>query len=247
MSAIGKLKTLLGLDSVSALYALAVDENGYLMLSFPGQAGGGTKRNPVGDLISPVGISPSGLLKNLQVDAGGNLIITLLGGTANQIVKSDGTDAEWDDLLDIINALKLNARARVYNGSDIATASGVWKFLTFGSERYDTDAIHSVVSDTNQLVCKTAGNYSISGGAAFEANAVGIRQLTIRINGSTYIALNRQQATTGAEEDHLSIETKYDLAVNDYAELGAYQASGGALDIKAYGNWSPEFMMTRIG
>jgi len=109
MSVKGLLATLLGLDASGIPYALAVDENGYVRASLPGQAGGGTKRNPKGLLINPVGFSPTGVIKNFQVDAGGNLIITLIGGTANHIIKSDGTDAEWDALADVIKAAILTA------------------------------------------------------------------------------------------------------------------------------------------
>jgi hypothetical protein len=42
------------------------------------------------------------------------------------------------------------------------------------------------------------------------------------------------------------LATVYDLSVNDYVELQAYQNSGENLDILALGNHSPEFMMVRV-
>ncbi|GAI45580.1 unnamed protein product, partial [marine sediment metagenome] len=41
--------------------------------------------------------------------------------------------------------------------------------------------------------------------------------------------------------------TIYDLSVGDYVELLAFQTSGDVLDVSYAGNYSPEFMMHRIG
>ena len=50
-----------------------------------------------------------------------------------------------------------------------------------------------------------------------------------------------------AAVEDMSISTEYSLAVNDYVELVVYQSSGGALDVNAAANYSPEFGMTFQG
>lgn len=241
----GLLATLLGLDASGDPYALALSEDGYLRASLPGQAGGGTKHNPKGLLICPVGFTPSGLLKNLQVDAGGNLIATLIGGSANQIIKSDGTDAEWDDLLDIITALKLNAGARVYYDDVKVLTTGVWTSIPLNVEVYDTDDIHDNVTNNTRLTCKTAGKYAISGGGVMEGHATGIRYIAVRHNNTTWIAVDDRIGIISG--NNILINTQYDLAVNDYVELYMMQNSGGDLDIWQTDVLSPSFMMQRIG
>ncbi len=51
----------------------------------------------------------------------------------------------------------------------------------------------------------------------------------------------------GAFDHPMSITADYDMAQNDYAELIAWQGSGGALNVSVTGNYSPEFSMERIG
>ena len=136
--------------------------------------------------------------------------------------------------------------ARVYNSANIPIAtSGSWQALTFNSERYDNDAIHSTSSDTDKLVCKTAGVYAITGHVAFDGNSTGIRAVEIRV-GSTTIAQQLQTATSASFWPSFSIATQYKLAVDNYVQLRAYQSSGGSLSVLAYGNFSPEFAMAKI-
>lgn len=45
----------------------------------------------------------------------------------------------------------------------------------------------------------------------------------------------------------LSIGTVYDMSANDYVEVVVLQTSGGALNLEAQANHSPEFSAVRIG
>lgn len=136
--------------------------------------------------------------------------------------------------------------ARVYNSANISIPNNAATALTFNSERWDTDGIHSTTTNTGRLTCVTAGIYSIFGHIRFAANATGIRSVFIRLNGTTIIGsqLNHQSSAAIAE---LSIVTHYVLAVGNYVELMVYQNSGGALSVDAVGNSSPEFGMTYLG
>ena len=45
----------------------------------------------------------------------------------------------------------------------------------------------------------------------------------------------------------MEFTTIYELAVNDYVQMGVYQDSGGNLNLNAVGVYSPAFMMEYIG
>ncbi len=135
--------------------------------------------------------------------------------------------------------------ARVYNSTNIAIPHNTDTVLTFNSERYDTDSIHSTTSNTSRLVCKTPGVYSITGHVRWLANATGDRVLDIIYNGVKVIARIRRDAMSASFS--ISIATQMALSVNDYVELRVNQRSGGDLNVLASAMFSPEFTMTWLG
>ena len=66
--------------------------------------------------------------------------------------------------------------ARVYNNADLTIPTASWTNLTFNSEDFDTDTIHDTSTNTDRLICKTAGVYLAVFNARFDANAAGERQ-----------------------------------------------------------------------
>ena len=136
--------------------------------------------------------------------------------------------------------------ARVYNSAVQAIPNTTWTALTFDSERYDTDAIHSLSSNTDRLTCKTAGKYLIHGQVSIEANADPQRYLRIYLNGTTKLAQLSLQVVILANV-LFSITTVYELAVNDYVTLEIYQDSGVELDSIVNVGYTPEFTMQLVG
>jgi len=135
---------------------------------------------------------------------------------------------------------------RVYNSTAIPlSTSGTWYNLTFNSERFDTDNIHSTASNTDRLTCSTAGVYLIIGSVRFASNANGDRLLSIVLNGTTTLAMETTRAASG-NPTTMTVSAIYQLNVGDYVTLSAQQTSGGSLNIEAAGNYSPEFMMVRL-
>lgn len=137
--------------------------------------------------------------------------------------------------------------ARAYNDASISVANTTWVALTFNSERFDTDGIHSTATNTGRLTCRTKGIYAISGTFDFAANGTGQRRTHIRLNGSTYIAGDTCEGNASLSAI-LNPSTQYSLGVGDYVELMAYQNSGGALNVSNSGAnyFSPEFMMAKV-
>lgn len=136
---------------------------------------------------------------------------------------------------------------RVYNSGNISVVTGgSGTALTFDSERWDTDGMHSTSSNTGRITATRAGQYIITAHVRFAANGTGARSLLIRLNGTTFIANAFYPAVAGGDNTDVSVATLYQLAASDYVEVVAYQSSGGALNALASGNFSPEFAIARI-
>lgn len=138
--------------------------------------------------------------------------------------------------------------ARVHNSANQSIADATETALTFNTERYDTDAFHSTVSNTSRLTAPFAGLYLVGGNVRFTANATGRRALSIRLGGATNLA-NVQLDAASADLDacDMAITTAYVLAATNYVELTVYQNSTGTLDVVAAGNFSPEFWIAYLG
>ena len=210
-------------------------------------------------ILSLAAASASNFLSNLfggtiSHTTGLNQIINDLVETETKLGTGSSTptdDASLEGTGVGTSAWVRNARARVYNNANISVANAPSPFqvLTFNSERYDNDAIHDTVTNNSRLTCKTAGVYSIAGHVFFAGNGTGQRGLQIRVTGTTnaVIASDMRPNTSAGIGTQVSVATQYELAVNDYVELLAYQDSGGPLNILTQANYSPEFEMARIG
>lgn len=135
--------------------------------------------------------------------------------------------------------------ARAYHSVTQSIADNTWTAVVLNSERWDTDAIHDTSTNNSRCTAKTAGKYIISGHLSWPGNATGVRHAAIKLNGSTFLAIQEAPAD-GTEAVQVSTATVYDLAVNDYLELFAMQNSGGALNIEANGNYSAELSISKV-
>ena len=137
--------------------------------------------------------------------------------------------------------------ARVYNDANISINANTTTALTFNQERFDTDTIHDTGSNTNRLTATTAGVYSIWGQANWAAHATGYRGVQLTLNGTTAIADTLINASAVPNNTpHQFVSTIYELSATDYIELDVYQNSGGALNVTANANFSPEFSMVKV-
>lgn len=186
----------------------------------------------------------------------GSAVVTLPGVTST-LASLAGTETFTNKSIDAaqltgtIDRARLPAAiaARVYNNAVQSISNSTWTILTFNSERWDTDIIHDTSTDTDRLVCKTAGTYLIQGHVSFASNATGMRYVGISLNsaaGLGFISPPEPKAGVSGNETAFTVATTYQLAVNDYVTLQVHQGSGGSLNTVANSSYSPEFMMTRI-
>lgn len=137
--------------------------------------------------------------------------------------------------------------ARVYNSTDIPIPSGVTTVLTFDSERWDTDGIHS--PGGSRLTAPTAGKYFIYGHIRWQVSGAGTyRIVDVRVTG---LAGNAIVASAGApiasaEGLDQNVATHFELQAGEFVEFLAGQDSGGSLNITAVQKNSPEFGMVKL-
>lgn len=179
----------------------------------------------------------SGLRAYKSSTSGGLPVITIDDGAGGSVIVS---------VTGKVYSTTIGCRA--YHNVNQSVANNTYTALALNSERWDSDAFHSTASNTSRLTVPTGlgGKYLIFGHAQFESNNAGLRELVVRLNGGTFLAV--WDAVPNASFGHsMSIATVYDLAAADYAELWAYQNSGGALNVNTAGNYSAEFGMVRLG
>jgi hypothetical protein len=173
------------------------------------------------------------------------LIAALSSGSAGQLLSATSSSAvAW--------ATALAPSVRVYHDANQAITTGVSTALSFNTERFDTasgaaDTQHDTVTNNSRLTCRYAGNYLIVASVGWNAVAAGTyRQVAIRMNGATTLAYTTGPPTSAGICDQV-VTTMYTLAVNDYVQCFVAHDRGSNLDINAAGNYSPEFMMVKVG
>lgn len=137
---------------------------------------------------------------------------------------------------------------RVYNSGSQSINNTTLTALTFDSELYDDDTMHSTVSNTSRITMTTAGRYHVGATVTFDANATGSRIVLLRLNGTTYFAKDRHMTvTTGSTTTSATVSSDYNFSATDYVEVIVYQDSGGALNVLNSGADVTGFWAHRIG
>lgn len=147
----------------------------------------------------------------------------------------------------VLGGVSVNVGARVYNNASLLITTTFYTVLTFNSERYDTDEIHSMTTNPGRLTAKTPGVYAMHGQVIWASGSGTRRLLRIRYNGVTPIAEVEDQVVGGGAGTLQLVSCLYYLSANDYIELLVYQNTGGNLNVDVWPNQSPEFAMQLIG
>lgn len=160
-----------------------------------------------------------------------------------------GTPAsEKATVANVVAAGMVDIGARVYNSGAITLTTGATTALTFDSESYDTDTIHSTVANQSRLTATTAGKYLIWGNVSFAANSAGVRIVKVQLNGATDIHKVRvEPVDLATHPTEIAVCCEYSLSAADYVELYAFQNSGGNLDVEQNTDWTPVFGMRKVG
>ena len=109
--------------------------------------------------------------------------------------------------------------------------------VTFNSELYDTNSMHSTTSNTERINIKSSGYYMIIGQCRFEyGSAVGCRTMTIFDSDGNAICNGEIQASPAGHVTSFTASQVYFLTSGKYVYMRVYQDSGGALDLRGGAN-----------
>ena len=138
--------------------------------------------------------------------------------------------------------------ARVFRNAVAIIGSVAWPptYITFTGERWDIGNLW-IIGTPTRLTCHTGGKYQISWSIEWAANAAGRRTAIIMLNGATLINADSRPNLGAADVVAMSGTTVWDMAVNDFVELGVIQTSGGNLNVLSVASYTAEFMMVRVG
>lgn len=110
------------------------------------------------------------------------------------------------------------------------------------TDSYDYNSMHDTSTNNTRITFNTKGVYNIIGEVGYDGNTTGIRYCFMDING-TSTRISTVKFATGGDAGQIQIQcgASYEFNAGDYVELGAFQNSGGALNV--VGAW---FAATRV-
>lgn len=138
-------------------------------------------------------------------------------------------------------------RASAYSNSSQTIPDSAWTAVAFGAERYDTDNIHSLVTNTTRFTAQTSGVYDIKANIGITTSTLSSTYVSVRLNGSTYIATNYPYNAAGNITQTIPVSVSYELSAGDYVEVVIWQNSGSSATVPAAGSYYPQsFSMEKI-
>jgi len=119
------------------------------------------------------------------------------------------------------------------SGNTVSLADSTDAALSAPNESFDNDSMHSTSSNTSRITINTAGRYLFTSRVRFAVNGSGARVTHYRVNGGTFVPTNACAPPPGGTSDALLPGVwLLILSATDYVEVGAFQNSGGALNVK---------------
>lgn len=135
------------------------------------------------------------------------------------------------------------ASCRVFNSANQTIATATITTLTFDSERWDSQAMHSTVSNTSRVTIPASwgGQYHIGAHVAWAVGPSTTRGVFIFLNATYHITGTAHPADTVLNAS-TSTSTLYGVVAGDYVEVQVYQATGANLNtLSGSSLLSPEF------
>lgn len=103
--------------------------------------------------------------------------------------------------------------------------------ITFDAESYDSNTMHDNSTNNGRLTAPSTGFYIIFGVCNFAADADGIRDVYVRLNGTTRL-MTARAFDNGAVGPYVPIFLPYPLTAADYVEMRVWHSAGNALDVQ---------------
>jgi hypothetical protein len=152
--------------------------------------------------------------------------------TASQFVAESHLDA----LGTVLNFLMNPPRCYAYKSANGSLASANWDALSLTAESYDSHACHDNSTNNTRVSFPETGLYTIKANITFDVNTNGIRGLNIRKGaaavqtaGTDLIMLTPD--ANGTSQTRVTASIDHQATAGEYAEIFAYQNSGGGLSV----------------
>jgi hypothetical protein len=175
-------------------------------------------------------------------------VLPAADGTVGQVLKTDGSgNLGW---VAAGGGGGYTEGAHVYNSSNITISNTTVTNLTFNSEDYDTDGMHSTVSNTDRITCKTAGKYLVEFSGIFSAAINAGSSSSVWIEHDSKGRLEQVSIPPSAHVNpSCNISTVVDMAVNDYLVVKVYHDAGSSRTLisSSSNEYSAYFSAQRIG
>jgi hypothetical protein len=182
-------------------------------------------------------------IQNAIVDAKGDLIAAtaadtparLAVGTNAQVLTADSTAATGMKWATPAASAPTYVGTSVSNTVSQSISNATETIVTFDTEQWDTDGIHSTATNTGRFTVPTGkgGKWRLSGSLNGDTSGT-VWSLNIYINGTVFIAGFPQFSMTanGSGTAMFIMSFELNLSAADYVELKALQSSGGAANIR---------------
>lgn len=162
------------------------------------------------------------------------------------------TAANWNqDVVANVSFLANPPACRVYHNTSQNLTNNTRTALDFNSERYDTDTMHSTVTNSTRITFTTAGVYVVGGQIELPADTdLTAIDWSLRVNGSAFIAFDQDNNPGTANVSRgYSIQTQWKFAAADYVEFMVRQVntSAGAATVIFNASYSPDFYAVWVG
>jgi hypothetical protein len=135
--------------------------------------------------------------------------------------------------LTVPGAVGSSIRCRARKSTTTAVATGAVTAIALDTEDWDTDTMHSTVTNTSRITVNTAGLYLVTGQFGTTGAVTGTLIVILRLNGTTNLAA-QTVPNTGTFSYGEAAET-YNLAATDYLELCYFSSNACTLDIGSAG------------
>lgn len=136
--------------------------------------------------------------------------------------------------------------AQIYRSSHQSIANNTLTTVTFNVELWDTDSMHSTVSNTERLTFTTSGTYFVTACLAWNKDVDGDRVAQIRKNGTDILGYESKDSGAADLIVGHSLVVQDSFAAADYIEARV-QHTGGAALLLLSESYSPIFTAVRMG
>jgi hypothetical protein len=146
------------------------------------------------------------------------------------------TEAKLDSISTVLNFVMNPPRCYAYKSANGSLASANWDALSLTAESYDSHAAHDNSTNNTRVSFPETGLYAIKANITFDVNTNGIRGLNIRKGaagvqtaGTDLIMLTPD--ANGTSQTRVTASVDHQATAGEYAEIFAYQNSGGGLSV----------------